>query len=91
MMRTSFSVIDDLVGLNFDQNSRKEYEINWSMENSVIQALNGLVPTLNGPLEPDLTELASSLLVQSRSKASTLKADEEIARAYACAHLACER
>lgn len=61
------------------------------MENAITQALNGLVPTINGPLEPKLTELASSLLVQSRSKASTLKADEEIARSYACAHLACER
>lgn len=61
------------------------------MEKSITQALNGLVPTLNGPLEPELAELASSLLVQSRSKASTLKADEEIARSYACAHLACER
>lgn len=61
------------------------------MEKSITQALNGLVPTLNGPLEPELAKLASSLLVQSRSKASTLKADEEIARSYACAHIACER
>lgn len=61
------------------------------MENSITQALNGLLPTLNGPPDPGLTELASSLLVQSRSKPSALKADEEIARSYACAHLACER
>lgn len=61
------------------------------MEKSITQALNGLVPTLNGPLESELAKLASSLLVQSRSKASTLKADEEIARSYACAHIACER
>lgn len=61
------------------------------MDRSVSQALTGLVPTLTGPLPPELLELAVSLLAQSRSKASSLKADEEIARCYACANLACER
>lgn len=61
------------------------------MDRSVAQALNGLVPTLTSPLPPELLELAVSLLAQSRSKASSLKAEEEIARAYACANLACER
>ncbi|KAH7096066.1 origin recognition complex subunit 6-domain-containing protein [Paraphoma chrysanthemicola] len=58
---------------------------------SVEQALTGLVPALNGPLPPDLVELALSLLARSRSVANSLKPDEEIARPYACAQLACER
>lgn len=61
------------------------------MDRSMAQALNNLIPTLTGPLPPELIELAVSLLAQSRSKASSLKADEEIARSYACANLACER
>lgn len=61
------------------------------MDKSVAQALNGLIPTLTGPLPPELLELAVSLLAQSRSNASSLKADEEIARSYTCANLACER
>ena len=58
---------------------------------SIEQALIGLIPTLNGPLPTELVELAVSLLARSRSVASSLKADEEIARPYACAQLACER
>ncbi|KAL2044299.1 hypothetical protein N7G274_003004 [Stereocaulon virgatum] len=61
------------------------------MDRSVTQALIGLVPSLSDPLPPELVELAGSLLAQSRSKASSLKADEEIARSYACANIACER
>ena len=61
------------------------------MDKSIIQALNGLIPTITGPLPPELIELAVSLLAQSRNKASSLKAEEEIARSFACAHLACER
>ena len=49
------------------------------------------MPTHGTALPPTLLELASSLLVQSRHKASNLKADEEIARSYACAHIACDR
>lgn len=62
-----------------------------NMDRSMAQTLTVLVPTLTGPLPPELLELAVSLLAQSRSKASSLKADEEIARAYACANVACER
>jgi len=58
---------------------------------TVEQALAVLVPTWNGPLPPELLELAVSLLSRSRSVAHSLKSDEEIARPYACAHLACER
>ncbi|KAK4693115.1 origin recognition complex subunit 6, partial [Lecanoromycetidae sp. Uapishka_2] len=61
------------------------------MDRSVGQALNGLIPSLSGPLPKELIELAVSLLAQSRSKASSLKAEEEIARSYACANIACER
>ncbi|KAH7080611.1 origin recognition complex, subunit 6, partial [Paraphoma chrysanthemicola] len=60
-------------------------------KSSVEQALTGLVPALNGPLPPELVELALSLLARSRSVANSLKPDEEIARPYACAQLACER
>lgn len=58
---------------------------------SIEQALTGLIPTLNGPPPPELIELALSLLARSRSVAHSLKPDEEIARPYACAQLACER
>ncbi|TLD34798.1 origin recognition complex subunit 6-domain-containing protein [Venturia nashicola] len=50
-----------------------------------------LLPSITLPLPPELVNLAVSLLAQSRTKASTLKPDEEIARGYACAHVACER
>ncbi|KAI4687801.1 uncharacterized protein J4E88_003392 [Alternaria novae-zelandiae] len=58
---------------------------------SIEQALTGLIPTLSGPLPPELIELALSLLTRSRSVATSMKPDEEIARPYACAQLACER
>lgn len=60
------------------------------MNNPLSQALHSLIPTTN-TLPPPLLDLATSLLAQSNHKASTLKADEEIARPYACAHLACDR
>ena len=61
------------------------------MDRSITQAMTGLVPAISGPLPKELVELAISLLAQSRNKASSLKAEEEIARSYACANLACER
>lgn len=61
------------------------------MSRPVEQALLSLLPTQNSNLPPALVELANSLLTQSRTKASTLKAEEEIARTYACANLACDR
>jgi origin recognition complex subunit 6 len=61
------------------------------MNRSIEQALISLIPTHNSDLPPPLLELATSLLAQSQHKASTLKQDEEIARPYACAHLACDR
>lgn len=61
------------------------------MNRSTDLALHSLLPTHNGALPPQLVDLAGSLLAQSRQRASTLKADEDIARAYACAHLACDR
>lgn len=61
------------------------------MNKSIEQSITGLIPSFGGPLPPELLNLALSLLAQSRSKASTLKPEEEIARPYACAQLACER
>ena len=61
------------------------------MDRALAQTINDLIPTHNGALPSELINLATSLLAQSRSKASSLKADEEIARSYACANLACER
>ena len=61
------------------------------MEKAIVQTLHGLVPTLSDPLPAELVNLSSSLLAQSYGRASNLKADEEIARSYACAHIACNR
>lgn len=61
------------------------------MSRPIEQALFSLLPTQNSTLPSQLVELASSLLALSRHKASTLKAEEEIARLYACCHLACDR
>ncbi|KND94381.1 hypothetical protein TOPH_00933 [Tolypocladium ophioglossoides CBS 100239] len=54
-------------------------------------ALMSLMPAHGPELPPSLVELAGSLLAQSRHRASTLKADEEVARHYACANIACDR
>jgi origin recognition complex subunit 6 len=61
------------------------------MSRPIEQALTNLIPRHSGSLPPELIELASSLLAQSRNKCSNLKAEEEVARSYACANLACER
>ncbi|KAK3361077.1 origin recognition complex subunit 6-domain-containing protein [Lasiosphaeria ovina] len=61
------------------------------MNRSIEQALVSLLPTHSATLPQHLSELASSLLAQSRIRASTLKAEEEVARPYACAHIACDR
>ncbi|KFA78413.1 hypothetical protein S40288_06416 [Stachybotrys chartarum IBT 40288] len=61
------------------------------MSRQVEQALLSLMPTLGSDLPPPLVELAGSLLAQSRIRASALKPDEEVARMYACANLACDR
>lgn len=53
-------------------------------------SLASLLPTISF-LPPDLIALANSLVSQSRSKAASLNRDEEIARTYACCHLACKR
>jgi origin recognition complex subunit 6 len=60
------------------------------MPTPIEQALITLVPTLNS-LPQELIDLSTSLLAQSRNKASSLKPEEEIGRTYACAHLAVER
>ena len=60
------------------------------MSRPIEKALGNLIPRHSKALPPELVDLASSLLVQSRSKC-TLKAEEEVARVYVCANLACER
>lgn len=61
------------------------------MSRPVEKVLNEIIPRLSGPLPPELIDLASALLAQSRSKIANLKAEEEIGRTYACANIACER
>ena len=61
------------------------------MSRAVDQDLINLLPSFSGPLPVKLRNLAASLIAQSKSKASSLKPEEEIARGYACAHLACEK
>ncbi|KAG9854673.1 hypothetical protein KCU98_g1880, partial [Aureobasidium melanogenum] len=60
------------------------------MPTPIEQALITLVPTLNS-LPQELIDLSTSLLAQSRNKASSLKPEEEIGRTYTCAHIAVER
>ncbi|KAJ0125427.1 hypothetical protein J7T55_006773 [Diaporthe amygdali] len=50
------------------------------MSRQIEQALLSLLPTQNSNLPPPLVELAGSLLAQSRLRASTLKAEEDVAR-----------
>lgn len=58
---------------------------------SIEPTLNNLLPTLNDNLPSELVDLAVSLLAQSRTRVSSLKAEEEIARPYICADIACKR
>jgi origin recognition complex subunit 6 len=60
------------------------------MPTPVEVALHTLLPTISYP-PTDLIALASSLLSQSRAVAASLKPEEDIARSYVCAHIACER
>lgn len=57
---------------------------------AIQRTLHLIVPTAS-TLPPSLIDHATSLLAQSRAKAPTLKPDEEIARTFACCHIACER
>ena len=57
----------------------------------VEQALATLLPTHAQDLPQELLSLAISLVAQSRSFSSSLKPEEEIARPYACAEIACKR
>lgn len=62
-----------------------------NMNRSLEPALTSLIPTYNGALPPELLQLARSILSQSQSKVAALKPEEEAARSYICAHLACDR
>lgn len=57
------------------------------MPTPIEQALITLLPTLPS-IPPPLLSLSTSLLAQSRAKATTLKPDEEIARTFAVCHVA---
>jgi origin recognition complex subunit 6 len=57
---------------------------------AISQSLSSLLPSITAP-PPHLISLAESLLALSRQRASHLKAEEEIARAYACCEIACDR
>ncbi|KAI9373010.1 origin recognition complex, subunit 6 [Aspergillus egyptiacus] len=61
------------------------------MNGPVDQALATLVPTHAHDIPPELRSLALSFVAQSRSFSSSLKPDEEVARPFACAELACKR
>lgn len=67
------------------------HDYSTNMNRAVEQDLTRLLPTLNGPLPTELVQLAVSILAQSKSRASSLRAEEEVARGYACAHIACEK
>ncbi|KAL5343527.1 origin recognition complex, subunit 6 [Aspergillus crustosus] len=57
----------------------------------VEQALVTLLPTHANDIPQELQSLALSFVAQSRSFSSSLKPDEEIARPFACAELACKK
>jgi origin recognition complex subunit 6 len=57
----------------------------------VEQALGTLVPTHASDLPQELLGLALNLVAQSRAFSASLKPEEEIARPYACAEIACKR
>ena len=57
---------------------------------AVHQELTKILPSLTN-IPPRLTSFAESLLARSRQRAGHLKGQEETARAYICAHIACER
>ncbi|KAL4863981.1 hypothetical protein BDV12DRAFT_176815 [Aspergillus spectabilis] len=57
----------------------------------VEQALATLLPTHANDIPQELRSLALSFVAQSRSFSASLKPDEEIARPFACAELACRK
>lgn len=58
---------------------------------AIQQSLSILLPTHSQKIPATLIHLSESLLAQSRQRASHLKPEEEIARAYACCEIACKR
>ncbi|KAI1424789.1 origin recognition complex, subunit 6 [Xylaria sp. FL1777] len=61
------------------------------MSRTLEPTLYSLLPSHSTVLPQPLLDLSSSLLAQSRHTAGALKVDEEVARSYVCAHIACER
>jgi origin recognition complex subunit 6 len=60
------------------------------MNRTIELNLESIIPRHSGALPRELKELTASLLAQSRTKCN-LGAEEEAARTYLCANLACER
>ncbi|KAF7861892.1 hypothetical protein EAF04_007773 [Stromatinia cepivora] len=60
------------------------------MNQATSLVLTNLIPRHSGSLPPELLDLTSALINQSRLKCS-LSQEQEIGRIYACANLACER
>lgn len=58
---------------------------------AIQQALSSQLPTHASKIPQPLLQLCESLLARSRQRASHLKSEEEIARAYACCEIACKR
>lgn len=58
---------------------------------AIQQALSSQLPTHASKLPQPLIQLCESLLARSRQRASHLKPEEEIARAYACCEIACKK
>ena len=57
---------------------------------AISKSLSALLPSLPTP-PPRLLNTAESLLALSRQRAAHLKPEEEIARAFACCEIACDR
>lgn len=58
---------------------------------AIHQSLSILLPAHAQKLPAALVQLAESLLARSRQRATRLKPEEEIARAFACSEIACTR
>jgi origin recognition complex subunit 6 len=71
--------------------NKLQHRLNAGLMSNIEQSLALILPSLSDRLPSELVDLAKSLLAQSLNKASNLKGDEEIARPYACAEIACKR
>ena len=61
------------------------------MDGAITEALRSLLSSHSGDIPKELSNLAHALLTQSRTLASSLRGEEEIARSYTCTVLAYNR